>query len=83
MEIKMIKAYILISMKSGKLNNAISLMKKIVNIEKISIVAGQFDMVIRVNTKELEDLLELTNKIQMIKEVEKTITQIIEKEIVL
>ena len=79
----MIKAYILISMKPGKLDHAINQMKKIFYIKKISIVAGQFDIVIRVETKDLEELLSLTNKIQMIREVEKTITQIIEKEIVL
>ena len=79
----MIKAYILISMKPGKLDYSMKQMKMIENIKKISIVAGQFDIVIRVETKNLEELLDLTNKIQMIKEVEKTITQIIEKEIVL
>ena len=79
----MIRAYILISMKPGKLDNSIKKMKMIENIKKISIVAGQFDVVIRVETTDLEELLSLTNKIQMIREVEKTITQIIEKEIVL
>jgi len=79
----MIKAYILISMKPGKLDYSIKQMKIIENIEKISIVAGEFDIIIRVETKDLEELLNLTNKIQMIKEVEKTITQIIEKEILL
>ncbi len=79
----MIKAYILISMYPGRFDKAIHQMEKINNIEKVSIVAGQFDIVIRVKVNELEELLDLTNKIQLIKEVQKTNTQIIEKEIIL
>lgn len=70
-------------MRPGDYNETIKEMRKIENIEKISVVAGEYDIVVRVRIKNLEDLLKITNKIQMIKNVKKTTTQIIEKEITL
>lgn len=79
----MINAYILISLKPGKSEKIIKEMRKIENVEKISIVAGDYDIVVRVHIKTLEKLLHVTNKLQMIEGVKKTTTQVIEKEIAL
>ena len=79
----MINAYILITMKPGDTDMAISEMRKIENVAKISIIAGEFDIVVRVQVKSLDRLLKVTNKIQMINGVKKTTTQVIEKEIAL
>ena len=79
----MINAYILLSMKPGKSDTAIKEMRKIENVEKISIVAGDYDIVVRVHIKTLEKLLHVTDKLQMIEGVKKTTTQVIEKEIAL
>lgn len=77
----MINAYVLIRTLPGTSSTAIEDMRKIDNIAKISIVAGEYDIVVRVQVKSLEKLLEVTNKIQMIKGVKRTTTQVIEKEI--
>lgn len=77
----MINAYILISMEPGDSSKAISEMRKIEKIAKISVVAGEFDIVVRVQVTNLDQLLKVTNKIQMIKGVKKTTTQVIEKEV--
>jgi len=77
----MINAYILITMEPGDTDKAISEMRKTENVAKISVVAGEFDIVVRVQVKSLDKLLKVTNKIQMIKGVKKTTTQVIEKEI--
>ena len=79
----MINAYILIEMEPGDSDITINEMRKIENIAKISVVAGEFDIVVRVQVKTLENLLKVTNKIQKIKGVKKTTTQVIEKEIAL
>jgi len=79
----MINAYILINMKPGDTKKAIEKMREISNIAKISVVAGEFDIVVRVQVKNLDRLLMVTQKIQMIKGVNKTTTQVIEKEIAL
>ena len=70
-------------MRPGNTDKAITEMRKIENVEKISIVAGEFDIVVRVRVKHLENLLKVTEKIQMIEGVKKTTTQIIEKELAL
>ncbi len=77
----MISAYILISMDPGNSAKAISEMRKIENVAKISVVAGEYDIVVRAQVKSLDKLLKVTNKIQMIPGVKKTNTQVIEKEI--
>ncbi|MDH7506639.1 MAG: Lrp/AsnC ligand binding domain-containing protein [Candidatus Thermoplasmatota archaeon] len=79
----MISAYILINMRPGNVDKAIKEMRKIENLVKISVVAGEYDIVVRAQVKNLEDLLETTDKIQTIDGVMKTTTQIIEKEIAL
>ena len=79
----MINAYILTVMKPGNSEQAIKDMRVISNIEKISVVAGEYDIVIRARVEDLEELLAVTDKIQMIQGVKKTTTQIIEKEIAL
>jgi DNA-binding Lrp family transcriptional regulator len=77
----MINAYILISIKPGNSERAIKEMRKIENIVKVSIVAGEYDIVVRAQVETLEDLLKVTDKIHTIKGINKTTTQVIEKEI--
>jgi DNA-binding Lrp family transcriptional regulator len=79
----MINAYILINMRPGDSDKVIEEMRKIENVQKISVVAGEFDIVVRVEIKSLDKLLKVTNKLQMIEGVKKTTTQVIEKEIAL
>jgi len=50
----MINAYILLTMQTGNSEKAISEMRKIENVEKISVVAGEYDIVVRVHVKSLE-----------------------------
>ena len=79
----MINAYVLITMQPGNSDRVIKEMRKIDNIAKVSVVAGEYDIVVRVQVKSLEDLLKVTDKIHMIDGVSKTTTQVIEKEITL
>ena len=79
----MINAYILINMKPGNNDKAIKEMRKIEDVAKISVVAGEYDIVVRAQVKSLDGLLKVTDKIQMIDGVIKTTTQVIEKEITL
>jgi DNA-binding Lrp family transcriptional regulator len=79
----MISAYILINIKPGNSEKIITEMRKIENVTKVSVVAGEFDIVVRVQVKSLDKLLKVTNKLQMIEGVKKTTTQVIEKEVAL
>jgi len=54
--------------------------KKINNIEKISIVTGYYDFVVKANVKNLGQLNKLTSLLHKVNGVEKTNTQIIERE---
>ncbi|RLF33661.1 MAG: hypothetical protein DRN08_05320, partial [Thermoplasmata archaeon] len=43
----------------------------------------EYDVILRVQVKSLENLMKLTNKLQMIDGIKRTTTQVIEKEITL
>jgi len=70
-------------MRPGNTDKAIKEMRKLENVEKISVVAGEYDIIIRVRVKSLGNLLKVTDKIQLIEGVKKTTTQVIEKELAL
>lgn len=77
----MIKAYILIKTRVGKLESVLKDAKKIENVESISVVTGDVDLIIKVGVSKLEDLMKLTDEIQLIDGVKQTTTHVIEKEI--
>lgn len=79
----MISAYMLIMMQPGTFDTAIKEIRKIKNIVKVSVIAGEYDIILRVQVKTMEKLLDVSNQLQMIKGIKKTTTQVIEKEITL
>jgi DNA-binding Lrp family transcriptional regulator len=81
--VSMISAYILIEMEPGYIDTSVKDMLKIDKIVKVSVVAGDFDIVVRVQVENLDELHEVTEKIQDVKGIHKTVTQVIEKEIAL
>jgi len=78
-----IKAYILIRTYVGKLENVLIEMKKLNNIESVAVVTGDYDIIVKARVDVLEDLMELTDKIQLIDGIKRTTTSVIEKEITL
>lgn len=67
----------------GKLENILKESRKLRNVESLAVVAGEYDVIIRAKVKELEDLMKLTDEIQMIDGIKQTTTQVVEKEITL
>ena len=80
-QFKPIKAYIMTDMYSGIYTRALDEIKKLNYIEKTSVVTSDYDIVMKVNVKNLEQLHKLTSQLQKVKGLEKTNTQIIEKEL--
>ena len=77
----MISAYILINMKRGYSDETVKKLRNIEGIAKVSMIAGEYDIVTRVQVEKLKNLIKVTNKIHSIKGVENTETHVIEKEI--
>lgn len=67
----MVKAYIMTSMYPGLYTKALDEIKKIDHIEKISVVTCDYDIVVKVNVKNLEHLHKLTSKLHVVNGVEK------------
>ena len=77
----MIKAYILILTYVGNLKSVLNELKNLENVESIAVIAGDYDIIVKARVENLEQLMELTDKIHAIKGVKRTNTQVVEKEI--
>ena len=77
----MIKAYILVRSRIGKLDNILKETKKLKNVESIAVVAGDYDIIVKARVDDLEQLMKITDEIQSIDGIKQTTTQVIEKEI--
>ncbi|MCG3219128.1 MAG: Lrp/AsnC ligand binding domain-containing protein [Candidatus Heimdallarchaeota archaeon] len=77
----MVAAYILIDVKKGFTERVVEALSMVDNIQLLSVVTGEFDIIIRVVTDELEDLYQLMiDSIDPIEGVNDTITSVVEKE---
>ncbi len=76
-----IKAYIMILVYVGKLEEVLSKLRGIDNIESIAVTAGDYDVIVKVAVESLEELMEITDRIQMVGNIKRTTTTVIEKEI--
>jgi DNA-binding Lrp family transcriptional regulator len=76
-----IKAYIMILVYVGKLEEVLSKLRGIDNIESIAVTAGDYDVIAKVAVESLEELMETTDRIQMVGNIKRTTTTVIEKEI--
>lgn len=79
----MIKAYILVKTRIGKLEEVLHRARELKNVESIAVVTGECDLIIKVSVKDMEQLLELTDELQTIEGIRQTTTHVIEKEITL
>ncbi len=77
----MIKAYVLILLYVGKLEEVLDKLRKIENIKSIAVTTGDYDIITRVSVEKLEELMEVTDKIQLAGGIKRTTTSVIEKEI--
>ena len=78
----MISAYILTNIKPGSnLFDTMEQMQEIQKLKCISVVSGTYDMMILTNVNDLDELFEVTQKIQRHPQIIKTSTQVIERDI--
>jgi DNA-binding Lrp family transcriptional regulator len=76
-----IKAYIMILVYVGKLEEVLQGLRQIENIESIAVTTGDYDVIVKVAVDSLEELMETTDRIQMVGNIKRTTTTVIEKEI--
>ena len=69
-------------MQPGHSEKAIYQIRKLSFVEKVSVIAGDYDIVIRVGVPTMKELLKVNHELQQIPGLEKTTTHVIEKELV-
>lgn len=76
-----ISAYILIDVKIGYTEKVISALRNIDELELLSVVTGEYDIIIRVTLEDLDSLYQLMiNKVDPVEGVNETITSVVEKD---
>jgi len=75
----MIKAYIMILVYVGKLDDVLSKLREIENFISLAVTAGDYDIIVKVGVDSLEALMEITDKIQLVGNIKRTTTTVIEK----
>ena len=76
-----ISAYILVNVAVGKIQSVLEKLKNIEGVKIVSFTAGLYDVMIRVEVNDLEELFYLTEKIHEIDGIVGTNTHVVEKEI--
>jgi DNA-binding Lrp family transcriptional regulator len=79
----MINAYVLVVVNPGFSNKAVNEINKIDEAIKTSVIAGDYDIIVRVSVNGLDQLHKVTNMIQKINGIKKTVTSVIAKELTL
>lgn len=76
-----VKAYVLMNLKMGTSQSIINELQKIRSVVRVASTTGLFDMIVRVEVKEIEDLEEAINDIHSIPGIIKTETEVVIKEV--
>ena len=77
----MIKAYILIDVRKGFTERVVEELATIEEIELLSVVTGEHDLIIRVSVDDLDGLFQLmVNQIDPIQGIVETVTAVVEKD---
>ncbi|MCE7741947.1 MAG: Lrp/AsnC family transcriptional regulator [Candidatus Heimdallarchaeota archaeon] len=76
-----VSAYIFFEVELGKTRQVVDELRKIPNIVRVAIVTGEYDVIVRINVENLEELFHITtDRIHMIEGITDTQTAVIEKE---
>jgi len=79
-QLDFIHAYIFVRTQGGDMNRMLENAKKLKQVTSTAVVAGDYDVVMRVRVQTLDQLMKVTDKIQRINGILQTSTHIIEKE---
>jgi len=77
----MINAYMFMDVEPGCSQQTLSQMRRVRQIESVSVVSGHHDLIARVSVDDLERLHDITAEVHKIQGVLKTNTHVISKEI--
>jgi DNA-binding Lrp family transcriptional regulator len=77
----MINAYMFMDVEPGCSQQTLTRMRKLRQVESVSVVSGHHDLIARVTVDDLELLHDITSEVHQIRGVVKTNTHVISKEI--
>jgi hypothetical protein len=76
-----IHAYIFVQTSGGNLSQILEDAKNLTHVTSAAAVSGDDGIIVKVKVQTLEQLMKMTDKLQLIYGVQQTVTHIIEKEI--
>ena len=79
---RMVKAYIFVQTSSGNLSNILTDAEKLQNVVSVAVISGDWDVLVKTRVKNLEQLMDITEKIRCITGIQQVATHVVEKEII-
>ncbi len=77
-----VSAYIFANVDIGSVKSVMNEVAEIEECRSVAVVSGAYDLLVRVDARNMEDLHDITTeRIHKIQGIKKTITQVVEKEI--
>ena len=77
----MIKIYVMIIVLPGEMKKVIEELRRLEHVESIAAITGEYDIIVRASLETLDELADLTDKMNEIKGIKRTHTHIVEREI--
>ncbi|MEM2142649.1 MAG: Lrp/AsnC ligand binding domain-containing protein [Candidatus Thorarchaeota archaeon] len=77
--VNMITVYILMKIEIGKTEQVLERLRSILEATKIAVVTGIYDIIVRLEVQDLDELYNITLKIHSIPGIRETSTAVVEK----
>ena len=79
-QLNSIKAYIFVQTQGGNLCQVLEDTKKLKHVTSAAVISGDYDIVVKVRVQTLNQLMKLTDKLQLINGIQHTATHVVERE---
>ncbi|MFW9922059.1 MAG: Lrp/AsnC family transcriptional regulator [Candidatus Thorarchaeota archaeon] len=77
---ELLKAYIMLNIELGKTNEVLTKIKKIPGVTSVAVITGEYDIIVRLETLNMNEMYNRTQEIHLIEGIIETTTSIIQKE---
>jgi len=76
----MIGIYAMIVVQPGEMKRVIGELRDFENVEDIAVITGEYDIIVKASLETLDELADLTDRINQIKGIRRTHTHIVQRE---
>jgi AsnC family. len=77
----MMGIYIMIIARPGEIRGIINELRKLEHLDNIAIITGEYDIIVKASLDSMDEVADLTDRVNQIKGIKRTHTHMVEREI--